>query len=528
MSNLYIYEPATSGKVVLQTTMGDIEIELWPKEAPKACRNFIAEGYYDNCIFHRIVENFMIQTGDPTGTGYGGESFYGEPFEDEPHQRLKFSRRGLVAMANNNARNTNQSQFFNKGLKAEGNDCCIDRTDELQGKHVAADGNTIFNVLKIGQLETDKQTERPKYPPKIKSIVILDNPFDDIVIRITAEERRKQEARRREREKEEKERREAGIGKKKKNTKLLSFGEEAGEEELEAAHSKKNLARPDLAVSTTANDVPSFDKILADAPAIRPPSEQVSASSTRPNASQAKLEDFEDIRRKADEDNADVKRAREIEAMEASLRNLSNKRARSPSPVRSKGPSMLERELAGYERGRRGNTSAAGGGRNGKRKGGEEEEDILALLGGFRRKMQSARDDSEGAEGGDGEEGDLEVDNDLGWMGHALIDHTDQKAVDETRRAETDYEVIDTRSQAKAYSQKPQDSQKKGRYSVERASRSGGSSRGFDSRPRDGGRGGSGSRFGAEKGEEGRRYGRGREDEGRSAGGGGWSAKDRR
>jgi peptidyl-prolyl cis-trans isomerase SDCCAG10 len=74
MSNVYVSEPATRGKVVLTTTLGDIDIELWTKEAPKACRNFIQlclEGYYDGCIFHRVVRNFIAQTGDPTGTGTG-------------------------------------------------------------------------------------------------------------------------------------------------------------------------------------------------------------------------------------------------------------------------------------------------------------------------------------------------------------------------------------------------------------------------------------------------------------------------
>jgi peptidyl-prolyl cis-trans isomerase SDCCAG10 len=59
------------------------------------------EGYYDNTIFHRLIPGFMIQGGDPTGTGEGGKSIYGEPFDDEFHQRLKFTHRGLLAMANN-------------------------------------------------------------------------------------------------------------------------------------------------------------------------------------------------------------------------------------------------------------------------------------------------------------------------------------------------------------------------------------------------------------------------------------------
>lgn len=145
-----------SGKVILHTTSGDVEIELWSKEAPKTCRNFVQlclEGYYTNTIFHRIVPGFIIQGGDPTSTGHGkplcdsllllghchsgptsesfaytflsgGESIYGEPFADEFHSRLRFVRRGLVAMANAGP-NDNGSQFF----------FTLDRTDELQNKH---------------------------------------------------------------------------------------------------------------------------------------------------------------------------------------------------------------------------------------------------------------------------------------------------------------------------------------------------------------------------------------------------------
>ena len=72
--------------------MGDLDIELWPKEAPTAVRNFVQlclEGYYDGTIVHRMLKDFMIQGGDPTGTGDGGESIYGRPFKDEFHSRLK-------------------------------------------------------------------------------------------------------------------------------------------------------------------------------------------------------------------------------------------------------------------------------------------------------------------------------------------------------------------------------------------------------------------------------------------------------
>lgn len=73
---------------------------------------FLPLQYYDNTIFHRIIRKFMVQGGDPGGTGMSGESIYGKPFRDEIHTRIKFNHRGQVAMANENSPNTNHSQFF--------------------------------------------------------------------------------------------------------------------------------------------------------------------------------------------------------------------------------------------------------------------------------------------------------------------------------------------------------------------------------------------------------------------------------
>ena len=100
--------------VVLETNQGDIEIKLKTDIAPKACENFVKlveKGYYNGLIFHRVIKGFMIQGGDPTGTGMGGESIWGEPFEDEVSPAVKFDGPGILAMANAGA-NTNGSQFF--------------------------------------------------------------------------------------------------------------------------------------------------------------------------------------------------------------------------------------------------------------------------------------------------------------------------------------------------------------------------------------------------------------------------------
>uniref|UniRef100_A0A2S2NC78 Peptidyl-prolyl cis-trans isomerase n=2 Tax=Aphidini TaxID=33387 RepID=A0A2S2NC78_SCHGA len=178
MSNIYIQEPPTSGKVVLKTSFGDIEIELWSREAPKACRNFVQlciEGYYDGVLFHRIVKGFIAQGGDPTGTGAGGESIYGHPFKDEIHSRLRFNRRGLVAMANA-GKDDNGSQFF----------FTLGSTPELQSKHTIfgkVAGDTIFNLTKLNETLVDTE-DKPVYDQKILKTIVLNNPFPDIVPRV--------------------------------------------------------------------------------------------------------------------------------------------------------------------------------------------------------------------------------------------------------------------------------------------------------------------------------------------------------
>ena len=99
--------------VEMETSLGTIKIKLFPEHAPKAVENFIThskEGYYDGVIFHRVINDFMIQGGDPEGTGMGGESIFGQPFEDEFSDKL-FNLRGALSMANSGA-NSNGSQFF--------------------------------------------------------------------------------------------------------------------------------------------------------------------------------------------------------------------------------------------------------------------------------------------------------------------------------------------------------------------------------------------------------------------------------
>jgi peptidyl-prolyl cis-trans isomerase SDCCAG10 len=222
-------------QVVLHTTLGDLDIELWAKEAPKAVRNFVQlclEGYYDNTIFHRIIKDFLMQGGDPTGTGQGGESIYegGRPFKDEFHTRLRFSHRGLVACANQNKPDTNSSQFF----------ITLDRTDSLERKSTIFGriaGDTIYNLNRFNEQETDRN-DIPLEPPRIVSIEVLWNPFDDIKPRMTRQE---------EEEKAKAEAAAAAVVLKKeqkqkgRNFKLISFGDEAEEEEEDALAASARL-----------------------------------------------------------------------------------------------------------------------------------------------------------------------------------------------------------------------------------------------------------------------------------------------
>lgn len=114
MSAYQLNAPVSGDTVaIFKTNMGDIKVKLFPKEAPKTVENFIThakEGYYNGLIFHRVIKDFMIQGGDPTGTGMGGKSIWGSSFEDEFDPALH-NLRGALSMANAGP-NTNGSQFF--------------------------------------------------------------------------------------------------------------------------------------------------------------------------------------------------------------------------------------------------------------------------------------------------------------------------------------------------------------------------------------------------------------------------------
>ncbi|KAK6086842.1 peptidyl-prolyl isomerase cwc27 [Seiridium cupressi] len=242
MSSIYNLEPQPTASVIIHTTQGDLSVELFAKQTPLTSRNFLQlalDGYYDNTIFHRLVPGFILQGGDPTGTGNGGESIYdggaldgeldpwpadqrhgknagpmGVNFRDEFHSRLKFNRRGLLGMANEGKADSNGSQFF----------FTLDKANELDNKNTVFGrivGDTIYNLARMGEAEVAEGSERPLYPIKITSIEILVNPFGDMKKRERVARHSQPSAPTVKKEKK----------KPKGGKKLLSFGDDEGEGE---------------------------------------------------------------------------------------------------------------------------------------------------------------------------------------------------------------------------------------------------------------------------------------------------------
>ncbi|TCN21355.1 peptidylprolyl isomerase [Mesobacillus foraminis] len=173
--------------IEMETSMGKVKIKLFPEQAPKAAENFIThseEGYYNGLTFHRVINDFMIQGGDPEGTGRGGESIYGEPFEDEFSDSL-FHIRGALSMANSGP-NTNGSQFFivqSKNLQGEVDgkypDAIASAYQEEGGAHWLDGKHTVFGQVIEGMDVVDRIAgaeaveSKPKEEIIIKKINIL-------------------------------------------------------------------------------------------------------------------------------------------------------------------------------------------------------------------------------------------------------------------------------------------------------------------------------------------------------------------
>lgn len=151
--------------VVIETNLGNIEITLKNDVAPKTCENFIGlvnKHYYDGQVFHRIIKNFMIQGGDPTGTGAGGESIWGKSFADEFSPNVKFDKPGLLAMANRGP-NTNGSQFF----------ITTALTPWLNNKHtIFGEVTTGYDIVKKMESVTTGFNDKPLEPVQIKKAYV--------------------------------------------------------------------------------------------------------------------------------------------------------------------------------------------------------------------------------------------------------------------------------------------------------------------------------------------------------------------
>lgn len=496
MSSLYNLEPQPTASCILHTTHGPISLELFAQQTPLTSRNFLQlalDGYYDGTIFHRLIPGFILQGGDPTGTGHGGESIYdsgalsaprppegngiwpmeertganagphGVGFKDEFHSRLKYNRRGLLGMANEGP-NTNLSQFF----------LTLGATPELQGKNTLfgrVAGDTIYNLARMGEVEVE--SERPVYPMKVERVEILINPFTDMVARPrTVAQAPKQESKKQ-------------PAKRKKPAKqLLSFGDDEGD--VAPVMKKKKfderivMEDPDAPAPAPA---PKTDKpkTKSAAPLRRtshtpPPRKASPPRRTLPQkrsegslSTSPEPEPVAKVSSLLDETNA------QIAALKASM-----KRTIDIAPEKAKPKNALEAMIP--SRSIRGRKRKAGA-------GGKEDMDSLKLLKSFQRKLEEAPPEEEpeipepaenGEKEADGEgegdeeaalcdlhfiancesckrwdhmehEADAEEDDGKGWMSHVLSFERDKKGKDlrNRQKGEDELVVIDPREKAK-------------------------------------------------------------------------------
>ncbi|KAF5003404.1 hypothetical protein FDECE_10033 [Fusarium decemcellulare] len=500
MSAIYNLEPQPTASAIIHTTRGELSVELFAKQTPLTCRNFLQlalDGYYDNTIFHRLVPGFILQGGDPTGTGNGGESIYdggafsgeldpwpmeerqgknagptGINFKDEFHSRLKFSRRGLLGSANESRPNTNGSQFF----------FTLDKAEELNGKNTLFGriaGDTIYNLAKMGEAEVDETTERPVYPVKIERIEILVNPFDDMKkrSRVAAQAPSKTTT-----AKDKKKKRKGGK-------QLLSFGDEEGDEDMPVLKKAKFDTR--IVMEAQDDDEPPKAKPAKqkakkeEVPKRKPPvaeeeeeeeranPESPKESERRPSPPTRRDEVSPSPKPEAPKKTALERANEEMAALKASMRRTIH----TDEPVKEKRKSALESmipETSIKGRKRRpgaSNTSAS------------EDAKTLRMLKAFQSRLDKAPPKKENepaaradiGEDGGGQVGDDEAElcdlhfiancqsctswdkqekeesDDEGWMSHSLSFAADKLGKDLTnrRKAEEELVVIDPREKAR-------------------------------------------------------------------------------
>ncbi|KZL79946.1 peptidyl-prolyl isomerase cwc27 [Colletotrichum incanum] len=503
MSAIYNLEPQPTASVILHTTLGDISVELFAKQTPLTCRNFLQlalDGYYDNTIFHRLVPGFILQGGDPTGTGNGGESIYdggafggeldpwpmderrghnagptGIGFKDEFHSRLKWNRRGQLGMANESKPDTNGSQFF----------FTLDKAEELNNKNTLfgrVTGDTIYNLAKMGEAEVTPGTDRPTYPVKITSIEILVNPFEDMVKRSRVATQALKTV----------------LVEKKKKRKggkqLLSFGDEEGDteevpilkktkydtrivmdvDEEEPAEKKPTKSKSKSKAKVDKVEHPEPPRRSEPEPAeeekITPPKKVVpdgGKSDIPIRLQESPSPEVEDRNTKS----ALEKTNEEIAALKASM-----KRSYHPEPVKETRKSALESMIP--ETSIRGRRRRPGGNANPR-----DDQQALDFLKAFKSKLEQAPEDKSNGpssvdddvtvreeKAGD-EEAELcdlhfiadcqsckawdqaakEDSDDEGWMSHALSFKADKlgKDLSYRKKAEEELVVIDPRQKAR-------------------------------------------------------------------------------
>jgi peptidyl-prolyl cis-trans isomerase SDCCAG10 len=469
MSATYNLEPNPTAKVLLHTTTGDLELELFAKQTPIASRNFLQlclDGYYDNTVFHRLVKGFILQGGDPTGTGQGGESSYdGEPFADEFHSRLKYTRRGLLGMANTGKKDDNGSQFF----------FTLAATPELQEKNTMfgrVAGETIYNLMKMAEAEIrDGSDDLPMYPTKITSAEIIVNPFEDMVKRARVAERTEPEAKT------------AKKAKRKAGKNVLSFGDDV-EDTASAPVAKKAKYNTKL---VSAGAAPKQERSIP----IRRPSRKSPSIPPSP-APVPKAVPKSPPREKAPTPQREISpgsekrlKLQKVNAQIAELKASMKRNNAVQDTVPAKKKSLLESMVpTSTIRGRKRGAGATGT---------AQEQATLDILSKFRSKLESAVPppaprtkspivDEETTEGNDGTNGsksredeevacDLhfivgcqsctawdkqeneESDDDTGWMGHSLSFAKDRlgKSLEWKRKNEEELLVIDPLEETKRH-----------------------------------------------------------------------------
>jgi peptidyl-prolyl cis-trans isomerase SDCCAG10 len=526
MSTIYNLEPQPTGSCILHTTSGEISLELFAQQTPLTSRNFLQhclDGYYDNTIFHRLVPGFILQGGDPTGTGNGGQCIYdggkfsesreeggiwpmedrrgtnagpmGVGFKDEIHSRLKFNRRGLLGMANEGSgregEGSNGSQFF----------ITLGDTAELQGKNTMfgrVEGDTIYNVARMAEMEVG-ENDRPVYPVTITSVEVLVNPFKDMVRReriapVVVQQKAP-----------EKKKRKAGK-------QLLSFGgDDEGEEDVQAPVVKKTKFDTRIVMDSENADAKPVEKKPKDVKkkaakamkAVSPEPEPKHVTSKQLPSRVAKVE--REVSSPPESDLEPMQKVSSLlERTNAQIAELkaSMKRHVQKAPVQEKKKSALEEMIP--ESAVRGRKRHPGSGNS------RAEQQSLELLRAFQEKLEQAPaskekpkftsqlDDVEAKEAAAsddeaalcdlhfiancqscrkwdavGQDEESDEDDGVGWMSHALSFKEDKlgKDLSYRKKAEEEMVVIDPREKAKTLKEE---------RDAKREARAGGSGRAWD------------------------------------------------